>query len=335
VGDALGAPIEFMRIGQIRARFGAAGLTELSPAYGKLGALTDDTQMTLFTAEGLLRAEVAGERPDLRALTTSVHAAYLRWLATQGVRTRGLAEKSDGWLSGHEALWSQRAPGNTCLGALSAEVPLGAPAANDSKGCGTVMRVAPVGLVYPSAQRGAAVNAFDLGCAVSRLTHGHATGYLAGGYFAELIALLGEGIPLRTAAEAALSPLPAAGREVASAVRAALQQAEAGVPAAAEDVERLGGGWVAEEAVAIALYCALVASDFSAGVCLAANISGDSDSTASMAGQLLGFVHGSGAIPERWLAPLELRDVLALVADDLHALASGRALPDPLRARYG
>jgi ADP-ribosyl-[dinitrogen reductase] hydrolase len=53
VGDALGAPIEFLRLSEIRERFGLAGLTDYAPAYGKLGAITDDTQMTLFTAERL------------------------------------------------------------------------------------------------------------------------------------------------------------------------------------------------------------------------------------------------------------------------------------------
>ena len=60
VGDALGAPVEFLRLSEIRETFGPALLTDFSPAYGRLGAITDDTQMTLFTAEGLLRAAAAG-----------------------------------------------------------------------------------------------------------------------------------------------------------------------------------------------------------------------------------------------------------------------------------
>ena len=56
VGDALGAPVEFMRHSQIVARFGPGGVRDFAPAYGRTGAITDDTQMSLFTAEGLLRA---------------------------------------------------------------------------------------------------------------------------------------------------------------------------------------------------------------------------------------------------------------------------------------
>jgi ADP-ribosylglycohydrolase len=335
VGDALGAPIEFMQLTQIRARFGPAGLSDLSPAYGKLGAFTDDTQMTLFTAEGLARASLRGEGAELGALRKAVHGAYLRWLLTQGGAHPHASAPRDGWLLAQRALWSPRAPGNTCLSALSASVPLGAPAQNDSKGCGTVMRVAPVGLLYPSTRRGLAPSACSVGAAVSDLTHGHPTGYLAGGYFAELIALLCEGEPLAEAATLALAPLrgEAAAREVISAVEGAIQLAQEGDPSAAR-AESLGGGWIAEEAVAIALYSALVAHDFRHGVLLAANISGDSDSTASMAGQLLGYVHGVEGIPGSWREALELADVVDTVARDLWALRSGNADRGALAQRY-
>src|SRR5690606_32842060 len=92
-----------------------------------------------------------------------------------------------------------------------------------------------------------------------------------------------------------------------------------------EQVEALGGGWVAEEALAIALYCALVAEgDFAAGVRLAVNHSGDSDSTGAIAGNLLGVMLGEEAIPAAWLRELELRDVIEQIADDLFRAAGGR-----------
>jgi ADP-ribosylglycohydrolase len=58
VGDALGAPVEFMSHSQIVSRFGPHGIRDFAPAYGRTGAITDDTQMTLFTAEGLRRAHL-------------------------------------------------------------------------------------------------------------------------------------------------------------------------------------------------------------------------------------------------------------------------------------
>jgi ADP-ribosylglycohydrolase len=84
-------------------------------------------------------------------------------------------------------------------------------------------------------------------------------------------------------------------------------------------IAQLGEGWIAEEALAVAVYCALVARDFEHGVVLAVNHDGDSDSTGSIAGNLLGAIYGAGAIPAKWLDPLELREVITTVAQDLCA----------------
>jgi ADP-ribosylglycohydrolase len=83
-------------------------------------------------------------------------------------------------------------------------------------------------------------------------------------------------------------------------------------------VAKLGEGWVAEEALAISVYCALVARDFEEGVTLAVNHSGDSDSTGAITGNLLGASLGVDAIPGRWKKPLELKRVINSLADDLY-----------------
>jgi ADP-ribosylglycohydrolase len=86
-----------------------------------------------------------------------------------------------------------------------------------------------------------------------------------------------------------------------------------------ETIEKIGGGWTAREALAIAIYSALVGEgDFRKGVLFAVNHSGDSDSTGSIAGNILGTMLGDKAIPEPWLKHLELRDVIAKLAKDLH-----------------
>ena len=82
-------------------------------------------------------------------------------------------------------------------------------------------------------------------------------------------------------------------------------------------LRQLGQGWIAEEALAIAIYCALRSDSFEEGVTLAVNLTGDSDSTGAIAGNLLGALYGVEAIPQRWLEPLELREVITAVADDL------------------
>ena len=313
VGDALGAAVEFKTLEEIRADFGPAGIRDFGVAYGRTGAITDDTQMTLFTAEALVRAEHCRVRdPACRTADVAWHA-YLRWLRTQGeiVQPRGLPDE-DGWLVGVKGLQAVRAPGTTCLSALrkgrmgTLRDPL-----NDSKGCGGVMRAAPAGF--------APGQPFRLGCELSALTHGHPTGWLAGGYLAQVVHELAEGACLAGAAASALEVLERQpGHEEASgAVRRALALA-ASSRGSPEEVERLGAGFVAEEAVAIALFAALRAEGFEQGVLLAVNHSGDSDSTGSLAGQLLGLALGEQAIPSRWLARLELRDVVEQVADDLH-----------------
>src|SRR5260370_16834222 len=58
VGDALGGPVEFLDLEEIVKVYGEQGIRDYAPAYGKLGAITDDTQMTLFTAEAVLSAHV-------------------------------------------------------------------------------------------------------------------------------------------------------------------------------------------------------------------------------------------------------------------------------------
>jgi ADP-ribosylglycohydrolase len=317
VGDALGAPIEFDALADIRRCFGARGLTDYAPADGRLGAITDDTQMTLFVAEGLIEAERAGALHTPSERLRHLHRAHLRWLRTQGETSRHptFERTREGRLLGIEALWARRAPGNTCLSALRSrhmgrlEHPL-----NQSKGCGGVMRVAPVGL----ARR--VDDPFRAGCEVAALTHGHPSGYLAAGFLAFALRELVAGADLQGACGAALEELCRwpAHEECAVAVESALDAAGS-APPRSEAVEALGLGWVAEEALSIALYCALAAPDLEGALLLAVNHGGDSDSTGAITGQLMGATYGEEAIPPRWLEPLELREEIERTADDLLA----------------
>jgi ADP-ribosylglycohydrolase/ADP-ribose pyrophosphatase YjhB (NUDIX family) len=318
VGDALGAPVEFMARAEIERRFGPQGLTDYAPAYGGIGRITDDTQMTLFTAEGLLRAEVRGRMRGLVSHRDVVCYAYLRWLRTQGETTaHGMewALEHPGWLYPHRGLHARRAPGNTCLAALrSAEG-----VHNDSKGCGGVMRVAPVGLYTARAPHASVASSFELACELAGLTHGHPTGQLAAGAFAALVHVIACGGSLDEALDEVFGLLPRYPRheETLTALQQARHLARAG-EAPGRAIPRLGQGWVAEEALAIAVYCALQAHNFEEGVLLAIHHDGDSDSTGAMAGNLLGTMGGVQAIPERWLARLELRDVITELAQDLY-----------------
>ena len=150
------------------------------------------------------------------------------------------------------------------------------------------------------------------------LTHGHPTGRLAAGAFAALVLLLARETPLPDAiarVKTLLARYPGHTETLAALVRAETL-GQRGLPRA-EALSELGEGWMADEALAIGVSCALAASDFETGVRLAVNHDGDSDSTAAIAGHLLGAIHGSDAIPKRWTISLELRRVIVEMADDL------------------
>lgn len=336
VGDALGAPIEFDSLAEIRRRFGRDGLTDYAPAFGRRGTITDDTQMSLFTGEGLIRAWVRMEERGICHPPSVVHHAYLRWLLTQSEQSCPELEiEPDGWLFAVSALHSRREPGTTCISSLRAASRFGVPevADNASKGCGGVMRVAPVGLM--SRQAGSYKETFKLGIDTASLTHGHPTGYLAAGYFATVIAAIVSGESLLNAMDIAYIELAKCVRseEVKEAIEAARRTASLGAPSP-EQIEMLGGGWIAEEALAITLCCALTARDFKHGVLMAVNHSGDSDSTGAMTGNLLGSMLGANSIPGVWLRELECRAAIEQLADDLHLVRSGNANADRMSERY-
>jgi ADP-ribosyl-[dinitrogen reductase] hydrolase len=333
VGDALGAPVEFLDLDEIVLAFGEQGIRDYAPAYGKLGAVTDDTQMTLFTAEALLSAHVAsaqqGQEPDF---FLAAAAAYARWLMTQeNSRLISTGNAKSSWLLQQKKLFSRRAPGTTCLSALQTSRGKVARAMNDSKGCGGVMRIAPVGMYFAyslTGERNAGrllSNIFATGCDLAAITHGHPSGCLSAGALAVIVSLILVGNSFADAIQAAKEELRKhpSHKETLAAVEKAQSFANSR-PRERSALRDLGKGFVAEEALAIGLYCALSAKDFEDGIILAVNHSGDSDSTGTITGNLLGAAAGVEVIPQRWLAQLEMRSTIESIADDLAALPEWR-----------
>jgi ADP-ribosylglycohydrolase len=189
------------------------------------------------------------------------------------------------------------------------------------------MRAAPFGLLVgwdPTL-------VLQLAIECSVLTHGHPTGYLSAGALAVIVHGVLRGGTLEESVELALALLAErpGHEETVAALRGALTAVRAGEPSPAR-VAELGQGWVAEEALAIGVYCALVAEDVRAGLLLAVNHSGDSDSTGTVCGSLLGAVHGETALPGEWLAELEGRGTILQLADDLVLeLSQGAELHGP------
>ncbi len=324
LGDALGYPLEFLN-GVDLDPWVARSATRPLEFPHRRALVSDDTQMTMFSCEGLIRARRRWEDRGSCHVPTCMHGAYLRWYATQaGGPPAGFGER--GWLVEDRRLHHQRAPGNSCMSALAESARNGRlpdldNPPNDSKGCGAIMRSAPFGLVARDARW-----AFDEARDAAVLTHGHPTGYLTAGYFAAVVFGICRDQTLpqaMTAADQLLAGHDGAAETARIVTRVRALAAEG--PPDRATIESLGGGWIAEEALAIALLCALTTSgaspaDTAAAFWRAAAHDGDSDSTASLTGNLLGALHGRAALPAAWLPDLELRDLLEDLAHDLHAV---------------
>ncbi|MDL4774591.1 ADP-ribosylglycohydrolase family protein [Actinomadura xylanilytica] len=306
-GDALGAPTEFLGMEEIARRFGPDGPREPT---GSPALVTDDTQMALAVADGLLDA------PRDVPLTPDVIVPLWR-------------RRFVDWLYSPD---NNRAPGNTCLRAcegLAAGLPWLQATQRDSKGCGANMRVAPVGLVpgLTAEQRSAAAQL------QAALTHGHPTGLAASELTAYAVRWLCDGL--------APAGLPAALRDHCHAQRTTYHEDWLGdlwqrpaidSPAAfisrgwdeclgvldrldaalaapdrrADPCAATGAGWVAEEALATGLLCFLLFPDDPVGaLARGAASSGDSDSIACLAGAFAGAHLGMDAWPPAWRPRIE------------------------------
>ena len=318
-------------------------LTGFGPG-GPDGTITDDTQMTLFTLEGLIRAHVRDRISGVGDPVPVVQHAYQRWLHTQGfdwpqaggVFAEGRAQP-DGWLVTERGLFVRRAPGNTCVTALrvfAAGNPAGSMAnpLNDSKGCGGVMRAAPVALWSTDAEV-----VFALGAATAALTHGHPSGYLSAASLAFLVhgLLSGTSLPESIAALTPVLTRWQGHEEQLARLTTAVRLADEGLVSAERLADELGGGWVGEEALAIAVYAMLVTDDLPEALRISVNHSGDSDSTGSVCGNLAGAWHGVAAIPADWLERLELRAAItSLTKDAMAEFSANPPVDDAWLQRY-
>lgn len=324
-GDALGYPVEFRNREEICKIYGENGICHYELFRGK-AYISDDTQMTLFTANGLL---IGYTRSCLRGIMgpwqSYVEVAYKDWLKTQDKFYRQKNPKGHCWLLNYEEFYYNRAPGNTCISALhyekcgSVEKPI-----NDSKGCGGVMRVAPVGLYLSKHTR--SIEELDkAGAQVAAITHGHPLGYIPAAALAHIIArCVTSETDLESIIREAVDTVCKifANEKYVEDFREIMEKAIKLSKSELSDweaVSLLGEGWVAEETVAIAVYCALkYKDDFAKGIVAAVNHDGDSDSTGAVTGNILGAYLGIGQIPQEFHEPLELKDVIEELAVDMH-----------------
>ena len=340
VGDALGYAVEFIGESAIFSRYGKNGITEydLDRKTGK-AIVSDDTQMTLFTANGLLVYETQTSICGLQNMPRDyVAKSYQDWYITQKEPFDYIKKKRDtdhandnsvSWLLDIPELFHKRAPGITCLNALYMAGRVGGYGdyikypRNNSKGCGGVMRIAPIALNNKTD-----IEKLDMEAAqLAAITHGHSLGYMPASVMCHII----NRIVFPYDERKSLKEIVIEAKEtteklfsgdknltvLSNLIDLAVEFSENSA-SDLDNIHRLGEGWVAEEALVIAIYCALrYQDDFSRCMIASVNHKGDSDSTGAIAGNILGAWVGYDRIEEKWKTNLELRDTILEIADDL------------------
>lgn len=348
-GDALGYPVEFMSRNAILARYGDRGITEFKLDSDGKALVSDDTQMTLFTANGMLMGLTRGYMRGIGGDPKDyVDGAYIDWYYTQTVNK--VSERDDfhyTWLRDLHELAHRRAPGITCLNACESLL-AHRDVENNSKGCGGIMRVAPMGLLDASFKESGGSGFYykivylaEAGAHIARVTHLHPLGYLPA---ALMTLLLSRIVPL-TPDEVKESIIDIIndgldvmmnmyGNDYAKYkeyLRALTLKAVNLAHSNISDIQaimQLGEGWTAEEAWAISLYCVIRHIDnMKEAIIAAVNHDGDSDSTGSITGNIMGAIYGYEAIKrERLFCPygkkfedtIELHNIILAIADDLY-----------------
>jgi len=290
IGDALGWPVEFLSLNAIRAKYGPEGIADLEPSRRHpAGTFTDDTQMSLALARAILSR---GSGPE-DAFITEVAREFVAWSCSPE---------------------NDRSPGGTCMQAcrqLACDLTWRAPGHNHSKGCGTAMRTAPIGLAW----HGDEERIVRLAAKVSELTHGHPAATAGGVATALLVSWALDGVD----PEEMLSRILRRTRPISEEFVAKVEMVASVLDQPPEKAFAvLGDAWVAEEAIACALYAFWRSPrDYRRSVLTAVNTDGDSDSVGCIAGAISGAFNGVEAIPADWRATVEGADHLVETARSL------------------
>lgn len=307
IGDALGWPVEYKSKGEIYAIHGMNGVRQLEISGTGKAHISDDTQMTLFTAEGILFSDSKDKVID------NVYIAYLRWLRTQGFNIPVVEE---GWLINDKRLYNRRNPGDISVISLnSGEIGSLENSINTSKGCGGTVRVSPIGMLCPPE------DAFKYGSMTSAITHGHPTAHISSGTYSMIISLLQDGLDLSSAIDTVINYLKSieGSNETRAAIELAKRLYDLDYPPN-DAFMLLGAGWNSEEALGIALYSSLVSGgDFKKALFTAVNHDGNSDGTGAITGSILGTLLGATKIPDEWGYRIEIRDLINVFAEKLYS----------------
>jgi ADP-ribosylglycohydrolase len=278
--------------------------------------------MTLFTANGLLNAKCKG-KPG----TIGIREAYIEWYLTQvGIWSN---KYKDCWIARIPALNKRRGPGTTCMSSLWT-IYRGLEPKNNSKGCGGVMRVAPIPLYAVVNRRIDIVGSDRLAAYAAEVTHQHPLGFISAALMAHIIyRLVLDEKPTRASLKQYIHEGAQQMRTFYQSFLKDIQELETLIEKAVllsfndksdlENIGTIGEGWTGDEALAIALYCSLkYFNNFEEALIAAVNHPGDSDSTGAVTGNILGAAIGYEAIPQFFKDDLEMHDLILHMADDLY-----------------
>ena len=345
-GDALGYPVEFMTRQGILSKYGLSGIKTFELNRSGKALVSDDTQMTLFTANGILMGLTRGYMRGIGGRPENyVDKAYIDWYYTQTGEKDDKYDLRYTWLRDLPELAHRRAPGNTCLSACF-NLLHGRKVSNNSKGCGGIMRVAPFALLLAGymARDGecpySIPEMFEAGAHIARVTHLHPLGFLPAGMLTELLYKL---VPLspeevkdriseiaedtiKTLDKVFVGQYEEEKRYLAELTRKAIRLAHSSTPDY-RAIEELGEGWTGEETWAISLFCSIRHIDcIHDAIVASVNHNGDSDSTGSVTGNIMGAIYGYDEIKRQRLfctgnnefeETIELANIILALADDL------------------
>ena len=347
-GDALGYTVEFMSRRSIIEQYGSKGITKFDLSSDGKALVSDDTQMTLFTACGMLMGVTRGYMRGIGGQPEKyVDGAYLDWYYTQTGRKKKMLTDDFHytWLRDLPELAHRRAPGNTCLSACESLLQ-GKEVQNHSKGCGGIMRVAPMALLMAGywSRNKSFYNVQQMdeaGAEVAAVTHKHPLAFLPSAMLTHLIyrvIRMEENEIKANIADIALETINVLDniykgeyeedkRFLATLTRKAVKLAT-NSKSDAENIRMLGEGWTGDEAWAIALYCVVRhIGSIEDAIIAAVNHDGDSDSTGAVCGNIMGAIYGYEAMKHKRLfcqqgkeleKTLELSNIILTLADDLY-----------------
>ena len=242
--------------------------------------ISDDTQMALFGFEAIQHMSKYGSIPPKKQIEYSFTDSYVDWYETQTQPISNSNECANCLLS-FSSMWSVQAPGNTCLSALQTSKD-GDTVRNDSMGCGSVMRLLPLVSLFDKYSFDAVVDFAEI---TGAITHRHQMNIPAIRRYMEVAYSIINNIPVKN------------------------------IQPEVYFIGELGDGWIAPEAVEMAIWSYCKAKDFDDLLRLSIAHDGDSDSVAAIAGSLWGLC--GMEVPQKYIDKLDSLDAIRWTIENI------------------